>query len=102
MMPVAILHEAEVEIWDAVAYYEGKSPGLGLDFEAEIEHSVDTVKRFPECWPLREDGTRRYLAHCFPYLVIYMYLRKCIWIIAIAHCKRQPGYWRDRIKTVEQ
>ena len=102
MMPVTILHEAEVEMWDAVAYYEDKSRGLGLDFEAEVERSVDTVKRFPERWPLREDGTRRYLTHCFPYLVVYMYLRKRIWIIAIAHCKRRPGYWRDRIKTAEQ
>jgi len=102
MMSATILHEAEVEIWDTVAYYEDKSPGLGLDFEAEVERSVDTVKRFPERWPLREDGTRRYLTHCFPYLVVYMYLRKHIWIISIAHCKRRPGYWRDRIKTAEQ
>lgn len=102
MMPANILHEAEVEMRDAVAYYEDKSPGLGLDFEAEVERSVDTVKHFPERWPLREDGTRRYLTHCFPYLVVYMYLHKRIWIIAVAHCKRSPGYWRDRIKTVEQ
>ena len=101
-MPATILHEAEVEMWDAVAYYEDKSPGLGLDFEAEVERSVDTVKRFPERWPLCEDGTRRYLTHRFPYLVVYMYLHKRIWIISIAHCKRRPGYWRDRIKTAEQ
>ena len=66
-MAATILHEAEVELWDAVAYYEGQSHGLGLDFEAEVERSVETVKRFPERWPLREDGTRRYLTNCFPY-----------------------------------
>jgi plasmid stabilization system protein ParE len=101
-MRPAILHEAEVELWDAVAYYEDKAPGLGLDFEAEIERSVDTIKRFPESCPLREDGTRRCLTHCFPYLVVYLYFHKRIWIIAIAHCKRRPGYWRDRIKIVPE
>lgn len=101
MTPATILHEAEVELWNAVAYYEDKSPGLGLDFEAEVELSVDTVKRFPEYSPLREDGTRRCLIHRFPYLVVYMYLSERIWIIAIAHCKRKPSYWTDRIKTAE-
>jgi len=39
MTPATILHEAEVELWDAVAYYENKAPGLGVDFEAEVERS---------------------------------------------------------------
>lgn len=101
MIPVTILHEAEVELREAVAYYEEKSPGLGLDLEAEIERSIRTIRDFPERWPLREDGTRRYLTHRFPYLVIYAYLKDRIWIIAIAHCKRRPGYWKDRIKAAE-
>jgi hypothetical protein len=29
-------------------------------------------------------------------------LNEHIWLIAIAHCKRRPGYWIDRIKTAEQ
>ena len=40
MIQAAILHEAEVELWEAVAYYEDRAAGLGLDFEAEIERSV--------------------------------------------------------------
>ncbi len=85
MIPVTILHEAEVELREAVAYYEKKSPGLGLDLEAEIERSIRTIRDFPERWPLREDGSRRYLTHRFPYLVIYAYLKDRIWIIAISH-----------------
>ncbi len=53
MIPVTILHEAEVELREAVAYYEEKSPGLGLDLEAEIERSIRTIRDFPERWPLR-------------------------------------------------
>ena len=101
MIQVTILHEAEVELREAVAYYEEKSPGLGLDLEAEIERSIRMIRDFPGWWPLREDGTRRYLTHRFPYLVIYAYLKERIWIIAIAHCKRRPGYWKDRIKAAE-
>ena len=91
MIAVTILHEAEVELREAVAYYEEKSPGLGLDLEAEIERSIRTIRDFPDWWPPREDGTRRYLIYRFPYLGIYTNLNDSIWIIAIAHCKRRPG-----------
>ena len=100
MTPPDILHEAEIELRDAIAYYEAKCPGLGLDFESEVEHSVDVIKRFPKLCPLREDGTRRYLMHRFPYVIVYTYIKISIWIISIAHCKRRPGYWKDRITTV--
>ncbi len=71
MIEAIILHEAEVELWKAVAYYEDKAAGLGLDFETEIERSVQTIAESPERWPLREDGTRRYLTHRFPFRVVY-------------------------------
>ncbi len=102
MIPVMILHEAEVELREAVAYYEEKNPGLGLDLEVRLSGLFGRFATFQNgCWPLREDGTRRYLTHRFPYLVIYAYLKDRIWLIAIAHCKRRPGYWKDRIKAAE-
>jgi len=85
-----------VELWETVAYYEDKATGLGLDFETEMERSVQTVCESPERWPLRADGTRRYLAHRFPYLIVYTHENDHVWIIAFAHCKRRPGYWTDR------
>ena len=101
MNSTTILHEAEVELWEAMGYYEERSPGLGLDFEAEVEASVDAIRDFPERWPVRPDGTRRYLTPRFPYVVVYLYLQDHIWVIAIAHCKRRPGYWANRIGTAE-
>ena len=98
MTSVTFLHEAEIELWEAVAYYEDKAHGLGLDFENEIERAVQTIADSPERWPLRSDDTRRYLTQRFPYLIVYSYLDGCIWIIALAHCKRQPEYWRSRVR----
>ncbi len=97
MTDATILHEAEMELREAMSYYEDKAAGLGLDFEAEIEQAVETICEFPERWPLRKDGTRRYLMRRFPYLVVYAYLNDHVWILAFAHCKRRPGYWTDRI-----
>jgi len=102
VISATILHEAEVELWEAVAYYEEQSAGLGLDFEAEIEKTIQTIRHFPECCSLREDDTRRCLTHRFPYLIVYTYRKDHVWIVAFAHCKRKPGYWQNRLKAAEQ
>lgn len=96
MSEITILHEAEVELWDAVAYYEEKADGLGLDFETEMERSLQTICESPERWPLRQDGTRRCLTHRFPFLVVYTCQNDHVWVVAFAHCKRRPGYWAKR------
>ena len=96
MTPATILHEAEVELWEAVEFYESKRVGLGLDFEKAVKAAVELIQQSPERWPLREDGTRRYLIHRFPYFVVYLHYEDRLWIIAFAHCRRRPGYWSDR------
>ncbi|HMO05871.1 MAG TPA: type II toxin-antitoxin system RelE/ParE family toxin [Kiritimatiellia bacterium] len=96
MTNFTFLHEAEVELWAAVTYYEERSPGLGLDFQTEIEQVLATIAAHPERCPLRTDGTRRCLAHRFPYLVVYTCENDHIWLLAVAHAKRRPGFWRMR------
>jgi toxin ParE1/3/4 len=83
MLSVTILCEAEAEFLEAAAYYENKAPGLGLDFAAEIERSVQAIRQSPERW--------------FPFLVVYTCFNDHIWILAFAHCKRRPEYWSDRV-----
>jgi hypothetical protein len=93
---VSILYEAKIEILEAIEYYEKKSHGLGIDLKNEIKSSIEIIRRFPECCILRNDETRRFLLNRFPYLLIYFYHKKHIWIIALAHCKRKPEYWIAR------
>ncbi|HNS23003.1 MAG TPA: hypothetical protein PKH24_21070 [Sedimentisphaerales bacterium] len=102
MTPVTILREAEVELWEAVGFYESKCRGLGLDFEKEIRTIVELIRQYPNRWPVREDGTHRCLTHRFPYFVVYIHRENKVWIIAFAHCRRRPGYWSERDKTREQ
>jgi toxin ParE1/3/4 len=35
----------------------------------------------------------------FPYKIIYAQSDDVLLIIAVAHHRRQPGYWRDRLPT---
>lgn len=101
MIEITILDEAERELIEAISYYESKYPGLGIDFLDEVQSGLVSVRNLPTLWPVRKDGTRRYLVHRFPYLVIYTYYENHIWVIAFAHCKRKPGYWKERTRKVE-
>jgi hypothetical protein len=47
MTEATILHEAEVELWEVVAYYEDKAPGLGIDFACEVEQGVQAISAAP-------------------------------------------------------
>ncbi|WP_407936397.1 hypothetical protein [Limnochorda pilosa] len=40
--------------------------------------------------------TRRVLVRGFPYQVVYHLRPDEIVIVAVAHLKRRPGYWRNR------
>ncbi len=71
--------------------------GLASAFQTEIENAVQLIQQNPNRFPQHgESGVRRYLIKRFPYTVFYLALDVAIWIVAIAHQRRKPGYWIDR------
>lgn len=97
MKPVIIHSEAIEELDEAVAYYEDQKAGLGLDFLLEVEQALDKIQQNPNLGAVyKVIGIRRYVIQRFPFLVFYAELEECIWVVAIAHGKRRPDYWRRR------
>ncbi|MDG2989762.1 type II toxin-antitoxin system RelE/ParE family toxin [Candidatus Synechococcus calcipolaris G9] len=97
MKPV-ILHSEAIEELDAgVAYYEDQKAGLGLDFLVEVEQALGRIQQNPNLGAVyKVTGLSRYVIQRFPFLVFYAELEDCIWVIAIAHGRRRPDYWRER------
>lgn len=91
--------EAEDEFIDAVAYYEFREIGLGLDLSREIYTSIQNAMDYPSMWPKIEDKVRRCLVHRFPYGVLYSIELHGIFILAVMHLHRDPDYWKHRLKT---
>jgi hypothetical protein len=79
--------------------YKQGSSGLGLDFLEEIEKSLQFIEKDPERWPYYEENIHKYNTRRFPFSLYYVFEKKLdkIIIIAIAHQKRKPGYWKQRI-----
>lgn len=100
MKPVRFHPEAEAELLAAITYYEGQQAGLGVDLRQEVEAAVGLVRKNPQLFAARPaDGLRKCPVRRFPYAVYYLDLDAEIWIAAVAHRKRKPGYWRERSPT---
>jgi toxin ParE1/3/4 len=89
---------ASEELINAVRWYEGQRPGLGGEFFDAVAEVLTVIERSPEIGSLSRHApqTRRVLVPRFPYQVVYRLAGAEIVIVAIAHFKRRPGYWRSR------
>jgi toxin ParE1/3/4 len=93
---IRFLAAAAAELSAAVDRYEAEREGLGLDFATEIERFAQQLLQHPNSGTAHTSNTRRVVLGRFPYGVVYRVGVSDITIIAIAHHRRRPGYWRSR------
>jgi plasmid stabilization system protein ParE len=97
-MPKIIFHpEIASEIKASYNWYHEQATGLGDDFIAELEAAYDAIVELPETWPKFQKGFRRYLLTRFPFSIIYKDTNASIYVVAVMHNSRKPGYWLNRI-----
>lgn len=88
--------EAERELEEAVAWYEGKIPGLGLRFHQFVEQTIVKVGEFPDRFPLVFPGIREAPVSRFPFCVYYRTRPGFIVVLSVFHQARDPGQWQRR------
>ena len=88
--------EALDEYDEAGHYYARQQPGLDLRFIVCIEEAIELVLKAPYRWRFFEEDVRRCLTRVFPYAILYTIEPDFVLIVAIAHCSREPGYWKHR------
>jgi plasmid stabilization system protein ParE len=97
-MIVHFLQEAEEEIVRASSYCQQQSSGLGVDFIREIQKTCRLILISPKASPKVRNNIRRKLVRRFPFAVLYEIDPNLILVVAVAHQRREPGYWIDRIE----
>ncbi|MEO0249066.1 MAG: type II toxin-antitoxin system RelE/ParE family toxin [candidate division WOR-3 bacterium] len=91
------IHEAaEAELNEAADFYDLESPGLGSVFIDEMQRAIGRISEFPEAAPLVRGRVRKKPMAKFPYSLVYSVRPDEIRILAVAHQKRRPFYWRGR------
>lgn len=97
MWKVTFHEEAESEIYKAARYYEDRAADLGLAFLDEIEKTTQRISANPMTCQLVGNEIRQALVSRFPYSILFsIESSKHIRVIAVAHHKQRPGYWRER------
>ena len=96
MKPVEYHPSALDELIQSAEYYEARAEGLGENFLAETAHAVADISESPERWPYFLLNARRRLFNRFPYSIVYVVQADRIYILAIMHQRRRPGYWKKR------
>jgi plasmid stabilization system protein ParE len=95
---VRFLEVAEIELDQAIQWYEAQAPGLGRAFLIDVLAAADRISRFPEAWQALGNDIRRYRLSGFPYGLIYTIENGDVLVLAVAHLHRQPDYWRGRLQ----
>ena len=102
MKPLRYDPEARAEFLDAVRWYARRNVTVAMRFNDGVSRAEVAIREAPHQWPLvegvpRELAVRRRIVDGFPFAVVYMELDSEVLILAVAHGKRRPGYWRGRL-----
>jgi plasmid stabilization system protein ParE len=93
-----IIHPAaEEEAAEAARWYGERSARAAAEFVEEVNRAIDIVRAAPRRWPIGLHGTRRFLLRRFPFALVYRELPSAIQLLAVAHGRRLPGYWKNRL-----
>ncbi len=96
MKPIDFHPDAAQEARAAAAKYEGLQAGLGDDFRVELEAALARIRQIPQAYAAEAGAVRVCPLHRFPFSVYYEELVDRIWVAAVGHHSRRPGYWARR------
>ncbi len=88
--------DAELELLQAALRYDLEVPGLGERFGLEVKRVTDLLLEYPNIGKELGSGRRRFSLRRFPFTVIYASSPEILHILAVAHDRRRPNYWRSR------
>ncbi|HIJ95074.1 MAG TPA: type II toxin-antitoxin system RelE/ParE family toxin [Desulfuromonadales bacterium] len=98
MKPIVLHPAAEAEMLAAARYYQNCQAGLGRRFLDEVSLTGKRITENPVAWPLISGSIRRCLLNRFPFGLIFRVEMERVYVLAVMHLRREPGYWCNRIR----
>lgn len=88
---------ARRELNEAALWLELQEAGLGERFLEEVAQVRRLILEHPDAWHPLGPLLRRCHLKRFRYGLIYRLRGDVIEVIAVAHDRQKPDYWRDRL-----
>ncbi|MCA9709270.1 MAG: type II toxin-antitoxin system RelE/ParE family toxin [Myxococcales bacterium] len=98
MTKVRFHRSAQAEFDRSYAWYEERNPMAAVRFLDEVLDKTRRIAEAPERWPVVRGRTRALALDRFPFTLVYRHRpsEDLVWIVAVAHQRRRPGYWHGR------
>ena len=98
MKPLQISEPASLELAGAVRWYEERRPGWGGRLFEAFANTFALIESYPEIGSPRHGRlpVRQMKVRGFPYVVAYRIRPDDMYVVAVAHTSRRPGYWKQR------
>ncbi len=94
-MKIRISASARKELVNAIDYHNAEKARPGGELADEIERAVRLIAERPMVGSDIGEGERKFTVDRFRYNVIYRIEQKTVYVLAIAHHRRKPNYWRE-------
>ena len=95
--PLRFHPQAEQEYLTSLAWYRERSLIAAINFESAFDQAVGRIRVAPHRWPIYFEDFRKYTLRQFPFSIVYQDFASEIVVFAVAHGRRRPGYWRNRV-----
>jgi len=91
---------ANIDIQDAVNWYNFKKPELGNRFYSEVKITFNKLVKNPFAFAIRYNNTRTALLNDFPYMVHYFIdeSKNIVLILSVLHTSRNHDLWNEHNK----
>jgi plasmid stabilization system protein ParE len=93
---VIITPAAELDIADAIEWYEAISPDLPPAFRLALDTALSLIADYPDSHASVARGMRRALLHRFSHAVFYRQEASVIHVLGVLHTTRDPRAWQAR------
>jgi plasmid stabilization system protein ParE len=87
---------ASQELEAASSFYESRRTGLGEELADEVEEVCLLLAEYPAIGRKADDAHRSVPLRRFPFILFYRVRETVVQIVAVAHKRKRPGYWRLR------
>ena len=95
-MQVDFHPDATIELTESSDWYAERSSRAARDFLVAVDVAVASIVDDPERFVHIDDRHQSCSVIKFPFQIVYRFSNDRIVVVAIAHAKRRPGYWRGR------
>jgi toxin ParE1/3/4 len=95
---VEVMDAAQAEVAEGTRWYRNIDAQLGRDFAEEYTRCIRFGARRAASLAGYLHGTKRHLLSRFPYQLVIRELPDRVQVVAVAHLRRKPGYWKKRLK----